>query len=252
MRHMHFAVFMLLAGSWAITHAQDDEKLQSGPKAGTFMPSPFECYNINGESKGRLHCFVCRFGLNPAVVIFIKAPAEEKKDEKDDKDDLKFESLKMALNKLLADKAIKKLLKQLDQTADDFQERGFGVGVVVLSPDARDSTNNAAEEKSKELVKEAVRREILIEHITKFAQNDNGDGEKAEPYKHVVVGVYPENGPEKYKLNPKAEVTVLFYQRMKIVENFSFGPEEFKEADVDRIEKRVREELPLRKKADVK
>ncbi len=218
MRPIQLAVFILLAGSITIGHAQDEEKLQSGPKAGTFMPGPFECYNINGTSKGRLHCFVCRFGLNPAVIIFTKEPAEGK------------------------DEAFNELLKQLEQTAEDFQERGFGVAVVVLSPDARDSTNNAAEEKSEELVKEAVRREKLVERITK----------RAEPFKHTVFGLYPETGPAKYKLNPKADMTVLFYYRMKILENDAFAAEGLKGADVDRIVKRVRAELPLRKKADEK
>ncbi|MSU76740.1 MAG: hypothetical protein EXS16_01460 [Gemmataceae bacterium] len=218
MRTMQLAVFILLAGSLAVSPAQNEEKLQSGPKAGAVIPSAFECYNVNGSAKGRQHCFVCRFGLNPAVILFAKEPAEGKDD------------------------VFNELLKQLEQTADDFQERGFGVGVVVLSPDARDSTNNADEEKTEELVKEAVLREKLVERIT----------ERAKPYKHVVIGVFPEKGPTKYNLNPKADVTIIFYQRMKIVGNYAFGADELKGADVERIVKRIREELPLRKKADAK
>src|ERR1700730_14624007 len=65
---------LLLGGSLLI--AQDG--LQSGPKKGAFMPKPFECYNVNGPAKGRPRCLVCKFGLNPAVLIFAKEPEDGK------------------------------------------------------------------------------------------------------------------------------------------------------------------------------
>ena len=103
--------------------AQDDEKLISGPKAGTFIPAAFECYNVNGPAKGRQSCLVCKFALSPVVLIFAKEPQAEK------------------------DAALNELVKQLDAAADEeaFQAREFSVGVVYLSSDAKDSTNNANE-----------------------------------------------------------------------------------------------------------
>src|SRR5689334_19039744 len=104
-------LLMFLGASFLV--AQDEAKVKSGPKAGASMPGPFECFNVNGAAKGRPHCFVCTFALNPAVLIFAKEPEAGK------------------------DEAFNDLLKQLDETATDFSDRSFSVGVVIISPDAR-------------------------------------------------------------------------------------------------------------------
>ncbi len=221
-------MFLLLAGS-SLLIAQDEGKLQSGPKAGAFMPKPFECLNVNGPSKAtfiegkkdepgffvpRPHCLICKFALSPAVLIFAKEPIEGK------------------------DEAFSELLAKLDETAADFEERNFSVGVVILSPDARDSTNNVEETKAEEIIKEAVNRDKLIERLKK----------RTEKLKHVVVGAYPAEGPKGYQINPKAEVTVLFYERMKVIENFAFGPGALEADGVKMMDDRIRKALPLRKK----
>src|SRR5437762_8533240 len=146
---------MLLAGSLL---AQD--AFESGPKKGSLMPKPFECYNVNGPGKGRPHCLVCYFGLNPAMLIFAKEPAEGK------------------------DEAFNELLAKLDETVADFDERNFQVGVVILSPDARDSTNNANETKADAIIEEAVKRDKLYERLSK----------RAEKLKHVIIGAYDSKG----------------------------------------------------------
>ena len=118
---------VILLAATSLLVAQDPPK----PK---FVPAPFECFNINGKAKGRPHCLVCKFGLAPSVLIFTKEPAEGK------------------------DGPLNDLLEQLDKLAalPDYEERDLSIGVVFLSPDAKDSTNNAAEEKSEELLKEAI------------------------------------------------------------------------------------------------
>ena len=203
---------LLIGGS--LLYAQDEEKIQSGPKTGAFIPKPFECFNINGPAKGRPHCLVCRFALSPAVLIFAKEPVEGK------------------------DEAFTDLLDKLEKTATDFEDRNFSVGVVILSKSAFDSTNNANKEKAEEIIEEAVNREKLVEQLTK----------RSEKFKHVIVGYYPLEGPKGYELNPKAEMTILFYERMKIIENYAFAPGALQDKDVERIVKGVREALPLRKK----
>ena len=115
-------------------------------------------------------------------------------------------------------------------------------GIVFLSPDARDSTNNAGLKEAKEIIEEAEKREKLYERLTK----------RGEKYKNVIVACYPLEGPPKYEISPKADVTILFYERMKILENYAFAPDELTAKDVAAIVKRVRDELPLRKKADQK
>src|SRR5206468_2890253 len=101
------------------------------------------------------------------------------------------------------DEAFMDLLAKLDEAAADFDERSFQVGVVILSPDARDSTNNADEKDAKAIIDEATNREKLYERLAK----------RAEKLKHVIIAAYPDNGAvvrDGYKLNPKAEMTVLF------------------------------------------
>jgi hypothetical protein len=205
--------FVLLVGC-SLLIAQDEAKLQSGPKKGDFIPKPFECFNINGPAKGRPHCLVCKFALYPAVLIFAKEPMEGK------------------------DKEFTELLAKLDETAEKFEERNFLAGVVILSPDARDSTNNAGETKVEDILTEAVKREKLVKGLTA----------RAEKLKHVILATYPLEGPKDFKLNPKAEITVLFYERLKVIENYAYAPGAMESQDVDKMVERIREALPLKKK----
>lgn len=206
---------ILLVGCFVLT-AQDDEKLKSGPKAGTFMPAPFESFNFNGPAKGRPHCLVCKFALLPSVMIFVKEAADAK------------------------DENLNDLLQKLEETAAEFQDRAFSVGVVFLSPHARDSTNNPNEKGADEIIKEAIKRKELQDRLSK----------RGEKYKHVIVASYPAEGPKKYDLNPKAELTILFYERMKITDNWAYAPGALDGKDVEQIVKRVREALPIKKKAE--
>ena len=194
--------------------AQDDEKLTSGPKAGTFLPAPFECYNVNGPAKGRQHCLVCKFALSPVVMIFAKEQPADK------------------------DTALTDLIKQLDEAAEEFQDREFSVGVVFLSPDAKNSTNNAEEKDPKKLIEETIKREELVEKLKA----------RGDKLKHAVLAYYLPDGPKAYKLNPKADVTILFYERMKIKENWAFGPGGLQEEQVKTIVERVRDAVPIKKK----
>ena len=210
-------LMLLLGGS--LLNAQD--AVQSGPKKGAFMPKPFECYNVNGPAKGRPRCLVCKFGLNPAVLIFAKEPEDGK------------------------DEAFTDLLAKLDEAAADFEERSFQVGVVILSPDAHDSTNNAAEKDADAIIKEATNREKLYERL----------GKRAEKLKHVIIGAFPadaavlrEDPPKGYKLNPKAEMTVLFFERMKVIENYAFEAGALDAKQVEMMVIKIRDALPLKKK----
>src|SRR5260370_32636088 len=109
------------------------------------MAKAFGAHQINGPAKAlfvdptkdhpgyhgaRPRCLICQFGLIPSVLIFAQEPAEQR------------------------DEAFTDLLKKLDETATEFQDRNFSVGVVILSPDARDSTNNAAENDADKIIKE--------------------------------------------------------------------------------------------------
>src|SRR5262245_23382983 len=138
--------------------AQGEGQLASGPKAGALIPGSFECFNVNGPAKDRPHCLVCQFALDPSVLIFAREPAEGK------------------------DAAFNELVKKLDEAATDFEDRKFAVGVVIISPDGRDSTNNADEKDVKKLIEETVKREKLTERLKK----------RAESLKLAIIGFMPE------------------------------------------------------------
>ena len=207
---------MLVLLGCSFLGAQDTEKFVSGPKPGTFMPGPFECLNINGPAEGRLNCLVCKFGLHPSVLVFVKEPVAGQ------------------------DEVVNDLLKKLDEAVDarEFQDRSFSVGVIFLSPDARDSTNNVEEDRSEEIIKEAVKREKLVERLKARAMN----------LKNAIVATYLAEGPKAYKLNPKAEITILYYDRLKILENYAYPSGALQTQDVEAITKRLQEIVPVKKK----
>jgi hypothetical protein len=195
--------------------AQGEDKL----KVGAFMPGPFECYNVNGPAKGRPHCLVCKFGLNPSVLVFAKEPAEGK------------------------DAAFNELMKKLDEMAAENTDRNFCVGLVILSPAARDSSSETApDDKDKkelspdELAKEAVEREKLIERLDK----------RAKDYKHLIVATYVPPGPKAYGLDKDAEMTVLFFDRVKIRNKWVFAPDKLEAKEVDAIAKTLSEGLKVK------
>lgn len=212
MLRMQLLSVLLFSLCCSLLCSQDNGKLASGPKVGSVIPAPFESHNINGPAKDRPHCLVCQFALGPSVLIFAKEPADDK------------------------DAALSDLLKKLDEAAADFEDRGFSAGAVFVSPDARDSTNNMLED-SADLIKEKVVRDKLHDRLKK----------RAEPIKHVIIACMPE-APKKFNINPKADVTVLFYERMKVIDSWAFAPEGLQEKDVEAIVKRVRETVPVKKK----
>jgi len=187
----------------------------SGPQPGTILPGPFDVFNINGgRAKGRYHCLVCEYGLNPVVLVFTKEPAEGK------------------------DAALKDLLKKLDEAVDNHAASYLASFVVFLSPDGRSSATEDKIEDTDKLVEEATRRQALITRLKALAYEDPGTEEKPR-YKNVVLSFSPMEGPKRYELNPRAEATILFYEKHKVLANFSFEDGKFTADQVDPVLKVV-------------
>jgi hypothetical protein len=191
-------------------------KIQSGVKVGDVLPGPFDAFNVNGKTaKGRQHCLVCDFGLSPVVMVFAREPAEGK------------------------DGPLMSLLSKLDEAVGRYvDDRGLESCAVFLSPDAYSSANNAGEQNTKKIIDEAVARDALAKRLE----------ERAEKLKNVVVAYYPADGPKGYNINPKAEVTVLFYVKHKVLANFAFAEGKMTPDDVAKIIKTVDDALAKRKK----
>lgn len=215
--HCRILAGVLLALSAGLVLGQDEEKFASGPQAGKILPGPFEALNINGKkAKGRQHCLVCENGLYPVVMVFVKEPA-------DGKDDL-----------------VNNFLAKLDEALKEHQEVYLGSFVVFLSPAARSSANNDKEEDSKKLVEEAEARETYLKKLA----------ERADKVKNVVLACMPPEGPKDYKLNPKAEVTIVFYQKLKVLANWAYPEGKFGDEEIDKVMKTVNEVLGEGKKKE--
>jgi hypothetical protein len=233
MRHIRFASVLVLLAATLLGLAQDEGKKKPGLKPGSPLPAPFECYNVNGPAKGRPHCFVCSFGLNPAVLILAREPKKENGE------------------------AFADILKKLDEIVPEFANRSLSVGVVIISPDARDSTNNPQPATVGELTKDADKEEAqkriddqakkLIDEAVKRAELYKRVAKRAEGLNHVLVGCAPEM-PKGYEINAKAEITVIFYDRMKVIATYVYEPEGFTAEDGKKIVSRVRAELSEKKK----
>jgi hypothetical protein len=176
----------LLAGLFFAAHVPAQEK--SGLQPGEFLPSSFAPFNLNGPSKGLYHSLVCEYGLGPVVMVFVR----ERRDGKD--------------------MAVAELLQKLDEALPTYQPEGLRGFAVVLSPDARSSVFEEKTEDVDKVLEEEDRREKLQARLEPLAAQ----------LKNLVLATYPAEGPKGYNLSPKAEVTVLLYDRMKVRESWAF------------------------------
>ena len=213
MRKRGYSILLVAAFLVLSFSVRAGENIKSGPPVGTLIPGSFDPFNINGKHKGRQHCLVCKHGLNPVVMIFVREPAE---------------AIIEALNELIG---------QLDDAIEKHQDNDFLAGFVVyLSPDARSSVTEDKIEDADKLVKEAMGRDALTKQLET----------RAEKLKNVVLTYYPAEGPKGYNprekidlavgggagraalicsgynLHEKAEVTVVYYHRYKVLANHAF------------------------------
>ncbi len=204
---MSISLGMLALLSAAGLLAQDARQLPSGPRVGEVLPGPFDAVNITGKNaKGRQHCLVCEYGLNPVVVVFAREPAAGQDGP---------------LMSLLG-----KLDEEVSRYADDYNLKSF---VIFMSADGRNSANTPGEQDTAKIREEALARAALEKRLE----------ERADKLKNVVVGYVLADGPKDYKINAKAEVTVLFYQRHKVLANFAYAAGQMTQADVGKMIKTI-------------
>lgn len=210
------ACWMVLGGGLLLlpeTHGQDaEDKLVSGPQPGKILPGPFDVYNFNGpKGKGRFHCLVCEYAHDPVVMIFAREPEEGK------------------------DAVLNELLGKLDLAIEKHKDSYLRSFIVFLSPDARDATTEPKIEDAAKLVAEAETRDKLHARLQ----------QRADALKKVVVACTVAAGPEKYKIDPKADITVVLYRKLKVLDNFAFKKDAMTPKDVETIlgtvERRLKE-----------
>jgi len=192
--------------------AVGQEGLVSGPQKDTNLPGPCEVFNINGDVyKDRFHCQVCEHGFDPGVMVFAKEPLPGR--------DAAFNGLARGLEKAIAENK-------------EFRLHAF---MAVLSPQFRSSVTGDGAKDREEIIKEVKAREELLARLRDRAA-------KLE-MKQVILGCTTAAGPKTYDLNPRAEVTIIFYQKLRVIENYAFGPGEMTQEHVDMIVANVTKKL---------
>src|SRR5262245_52497873 len=130
------------------------EGVKSGPPPGKPLPGPFHPFNLNGEKgKGKYHCLVCEYGLDPVVVVFTRTDSK--------------------------DPQVLSLLKRLDELVKKEQKNSYLHGFAVfLSKDASDQgplpdAAGLTDEQKKKLVEKLIDEEAnhdkLAKSLTKVA-----------------------------------------------------------------------------------
>lgn len=109
------------------------------------------------------------------------------------------------------------LLQKLDEAVDRYKNAELRAGVVVLN---------------EEFAKEPARKE-LVRRLESSARD----------LKHVLIAVDGAAGPEKYKINKDADVTVLLYTKHKVAANFPYKKDQFGEKDVSTIMAAVKKQI---------
>jgi hypothetical protein len=132
---------------------------------------------------------VCEYGLRPTVAVFTHEAPEP-------------------------GKPLANLLQKLDAATVKYHDQRLRSFAVFLSDNYRTTDlRNFVVFPNEEAGKEEQDRKGVISNLEKFATELD--------LKNLVLCVGPSAGPEKYNINKDAEVTVLLYDKQKVVENYS-------------------------------
>ena len=170
------------------------------------IPQSFEAHLFNGKFAGRFHCVVSENDFFPTVLLFVKEVPGEGKDG----------PLKSLLGKLeeLIDKY--RPMEQYPEAAN------FSAYAVFLDATAQTSLTKEDVKDPAALVKEATDRRTLYGKLADWAK----------PLKKVIVCTCVPESVDKFKLNPEAELTVIYYDSFNVLENFAFADGKFAEENI--------------------
>jgi hypothetical protein len=204
-----------------VAYAQEgfQSGLQPAPKEQPFtkIPQSFEAHIFNGKYENRFHDVVSESDYFPTVLLFVnKQPAEGK------------------------EAPLKNLLAKLDELIEKYQPMDqypevskFAVYAIFLDPTAQTSLTKEDVKDPAALVKEATERRTLYAKMTEWAK----------PIKKVVIGTCVPESVDKYKLNPDAEFTMLYYESFNVLDNWAYGEGKFAEENIAPIIAKLDERL---------
>jgi hypothetical protein len=200
---LRLLVGVVIVSGLSLAHGDDEGGLQPGTKSKpTYIPSSFQLWMVTGPQAGRYHSPVCEHGLSPVALIFLQDFDPE-------------------------DKELVSFLKKLDQLSAKHPDARFGVCAIVLN----DGGFRAALEKeggdfAKELAATAAVKEELEKKMKAVAAD--------EKLERVAFCLVAKGGPKGFQLSDDAAVTVIFYNKHEVLNNFTFK-DKLKEEDVAKM-----------------
>lgn len=220
----------------AVSVGDDDEPKVAYPKPGAALPGPFHTLNVTGPRLGRYHSLVCRNGLQPAAVIFVRPDGGDRLDD--------------WLKNLDPGQPLATLIKKLDDVIEINPDAMLGAFVVYS--DSPQSDEDLKEQKGREL--ESLELLKLQNKVSRLPE--------ALGAKHVVQTLADnlrQKGMAAWKFpgDSEPEVAVVIYDRQKVVGSWAFTKDKpLTDKDVTVIaaafDKRVPNSLRPRQKATLK
>ncbi|GIW81441.1 MAG: hypothetical protein KatS3mg105_3248 [Gemmatales bacterium] len=179
--------------------------LKSGPQPGTpdeptFIPGSFQAWMVTGKHAGAFHSPIVEFGLSPVCLIFVK--------------------------EVKLDPPLVELLQKIDKLAAKYPDARFRCCVLFLQDggfrDFIDKTTERDVDVSEELADASRLKDELEKKTREIA--------KSAGLQQVVFGLAEPKKLTAYQLNDKASVTLLLYNKQRLLANYAFGGEFPKEA----------------------
>lgn len=189
------------------------KKSESPLKVGKNLPGTFHPYNVTGPFKQRFHCLVSEHALEPMVMIF-------------------YNSVDFA-------DPLPNLLKRLDEAIEKSKNAPFGAFAVFL-PDQLPDTAGSKEKDQDKNTKNDDERLVLEKKIEQNAADMK--------LKHVVMCMDNKSDVAKYELGNDNLITVVLYNRLKIVAVHALPKSDFTDAAVGKILADVAEKFSVKRK----
>jgi hypothetical protein len=156
---------------------------------GSDLPGPFHPYNVTGPNKGRYHCLVSEHGLDPVVIVFVRNL------EAEDPNGPTME-----------------LLTQLDLAIEKNPKARIAAFAVSLS----------------DSLPEVVGASVMSDVERKQLAGKLEDLAGARSLKYVVLTLAGKDDVEKYRLDDKADVTVVLANKYRVVNAYSLKKDQVK------------------------
>jgi hypothetical protein len=219
-----FAVLSLAADP-AVPDKDKDPKKTEDPKevkqplaVGKDLPGAFHPFNVNGPRRGKYHCLVSDWGLNPAVLIFTR--------------DLEFSD------------ELKNLLRKLDNTIKKNPNVRLGIFVVFLP----DKINNVVTDDDVRDQEAAKIRELATQLMLQDPEEKDAKDAKPPMIDKVILAVAGKNDLDRYALDDTAVYTVVLHHKYKVLFAEGMEKEKLTKEKTDAIIAAIGEKLGATKK----